>query len=123
MLSNIKSKTYNRALTVLPAHSARFTGTFRAVYDNHALRAARDDRYGQIFLPQTLDIEASQIVEVETVNNRAVKAVARLPYNDKLDLVLVICDPMDGEIYVKTVWLNQRDDNHATLRTEKLQHV
>lgn len=117
------TKTFNRAVSALPADAARFTGHFHPVYSAHARKAASNDRYGEIYLPQRLELALSNIVEVETVNGRATKAVIRFPYLNNNDLVLVVCDPLDGELYVKTVWLNQANDSHATLRTAHLQHV
>lgn len=118
-MKTLLSGIFNRALG-LPPGIERFTGTWKLEYTLHAKRASLSDRYGQITLPQTLRLVNSQIVEVEMVSGRAVKAVVRIPHTDTHDLVLVVCDPMDGYLLVKTVWLNDKADEHATLKTESL---
>jgi hypothetical protein len=95
-------------------------------YGDHALRASRDDRYGDLapLLPRTLDVESPNLtfVEVEMTASGAVeKVVARLRTELKcgrehVDLVLVI---LRGGT-VKTVWGNVASDKHKTLNRARL---
>lgn len=95
-------------------------------YGDHALRASRDDRYGDLapLLPRMLDLLSPNLsfVEVEMTAAGAVeKVVARLRTERKhgrehVDLVLVI---LRGGT-VKTVWGNLASDNHKTLNRARL---
>jgi hypothetical protein len=79
----------------------------------HALQAAQDDRYGTIDLPAVLDTQAAELIEIETDGQgRIVKALYRLPHNDRCDLLMAV---LMGRRYVKTVWLNDRNDAHTSL--------
>jgi len=97
-------------------------------YTSHALKGAREDRYGNIepFLPAHLSLSDSAVcpVEVEMDDCGATtKVVLRLRTGlhcgaDAVDAVLVLVRE-DGPL-VKTVWGNLRTDNHATLKTSRL---
>lgn len=56
------------------------------------------------------------IFEIGVTGNTVTKMAVRFPYNDKLDIVLVI-SPSDG--FVRTVWANEKGDTHKTLNLYK----
>lgn len=109
--------------TGLPPGVERFFGTWRCSYSRHARDAALDDRYGRfpVGVHAHVTIAREHVIEAEFVNSHCVKLVVRLPWTagpDGLDGVLVVCDPFDGELIVKTLWFNKHSDQHTTLRTE-----
>lgn len=81
-------------------------------YTVHAEHEAKKDHVEQrlpLFLP------AFTLIEVTTFAGQVVNWVVRTPVTEHKDLVLVIL----RDYTVKTVWVNRKDDNHATLRTER----
>lgn len=98
-----------------PKNITMLTGILRLSYSNHAKRAAHDDRYGIMELPETLDVTNGTPVEIEVQNGVVVKAVYRAQYDHELDMVIVV--QPDG--FVRTVWFNMRSDKHATLDHSK----
>ncbi len=88
--------------------------TVPVAYTQHAKSAAQTDRYGRLTLPDRIDLASAQLVECEHYDRKGlVKAVIRVQYNDTLDIVLVM---IPGRPWlVKTVWANERGDNHRTL--------
>lgn len=93
------------------------TGIFHLKeYSNHALRAAKDDRYGEAkTLPKLLNMAVCDLVEIEVEDAEVVKAVVRFPYSLDLDLVIVFM-PTHPLNKVKTVWFNKKSDKHKTLQ-------
>ena len=86
-------------------------------YSGHALVAAHDDQYGDIKLPEVLDTQAAKLIEIEVNDTgRVVKALYRLPHDDRYDLVMAV---LMARRWVKTVWLNDRNDEHETLDRAK----
>lgn len=61
-----------------------------------------------------------RIVEVEIEDGRVNKIITRLKnrYNSKEDLCAAILLGEDGVAKVKTIWINQIDDSHKTIRIE-----
>jgi hypothetical protein len=106
--------------TGLPPGIERFFGTWRCIYTGHAKRAAADDRYGRfpVGLLKSITIAREHVIEAEFVNSHCVKLVVRLPWDGELDGVLVVCDPIDDLMVVKTLWFNKHTDTHTTLRVE-----
>jgi len=98
----------------LPETAFKF-GMVPLNYSKHARFAALDDRYGQINLPPVLNTDTAKLVEIEVKTGRVVKLVYRAKYNNQFDIVFAIA--IGG--YVKTVWLNMRDDVHASLRMKE----
>lgn len=86
-------------------------------YSTHALKAAVEDRYGDLtsYLPDYIDFDTAEIVEVEVCNGRIVKRVVRVAVT--ADLALVLAVQSDG--LVRTVWANLHSDTHATLHKGK----
>lgn len=91
-------------------------GTFPLTYSNHALRAAKDDRYGMIPLLTGINTEKAKVVEVETEGNKPVKILYRVFGNGDCDTLLAVRLP---DWLVKTVWRNKKNDNHASLNTSR----
>lgn len=105
-------------------------------YGQHARRAALDDRYGQLTsVPLHHKFTRAEVFEVEVEQGRIVKFAARLStgfsiecdsktvqsWGNAFDLILV-CVPSlrePGNLFVKTLWLNERADGHRTLDCSK----
>jgi hypothetical protein len=83
-------------------------------YSNHALREAENDRYGDIPVLPVLNLGDCQTVEVGMEDGRVAKVVVRAELDDDNDIVLVLI-PRTPKWFVKTVWLNERNDSHKTL--------
>jgi hypothetical protein len=87
-------------------------------YSKHAKTAARTDRYGTIVLSATLDLSLCDVVEIGVTNRVATKIVVRAAYDNQYDIVVVfVPQGLDG--FVKTVWLQEWDDDHKTLHTAR----
>ena len=87
------------------------TGTLN--YGNHAKVEALKDRYGSIPLPSEINLELARIIEAEfnVQDNEVVKQVWRQPLDEQRDIVLVV----NRGGFVRTVWVNLRNDKHGTL--------
>ena len=95
--------------------------SFELTYSAHAKRACVEDRYGTIRPPRFVRPREGEIIEVQVWNGRIVKAVVRTTYNDIHDLILVIVPEDIDKAFVKTCWLNRKDDTHCTLDRSKYQ--
>jgi hypothetical protein len=92
-------------------------------YSKHAIREANSDRYGTIKLPVAVDMSNAYVFEAE-VNQRGEvsKVVFRVQLDPQRDLVIVGIPR--STMFVKTVWVNLRTDNHKTLRKNRyVQHA
>lgn len=89
-------------------------------YGYHAREEALQDRFGEITLPTFATLYKSQIVEIGVDGNTLTKIVSRQPHDDNHDIVIVF-NPNDG--FVRTVWLNHKNDNHKTLDKSKYRRV
>jgi len=98
-----------------PKQAVFIRGTLSLTYSRHALAESINDRYGIIVLPQKLNVENATLIEIEVEMNVVVKSVYRIPLDAERDLVLVVL--RDG--YVKTVWVNKRNDVHRSLDRSK----
>lgn len=115
----IKNGTYHRQLGPLPG-KGMWHGILRLVYSEHAIRAASEDRHGSLPLFSSVEFDAAlDVVEVTMENGLPVKAVLRIPLDDKLDLVYVILRPEGGVALVKTIWGNLASDGHRILDKSK----
>jgi hypothetical protein len=85
-------------------------------YSSHANEEALSDKYGEIRLPQRVDVRKGTTVEVGVRNNVVSKLVIRFSYDANKDIVMVI-NPNDG--FVRTVWFNEKNDRHKTLDRSK----
>jgi hypothetical protein len=107
--------TYHRDLGLPKGAAERWAGHLSLRYGSHAQLAAESDRYGKLPLPEVLDFEPGDVVEVTVEGGKAVKAVLRFPLDDApYDLVLVAERPEAGTAFVKTVWANLASDKHNT---------
>lgn len=88
-------------------------GTYKLSWSNHAIRESLNDELGKIPAFDTLVGPDYDLIEVELVDNRPVKMVLRRPYDDELDVVIVVI-PRPGKWIVKTVWFNYAWDQHDT---------
>lgn len=98
----------------------RQTGQIVPTYSQHAQTSAR---LRGIVLPRTIDYTKCEPFEIETKRDGTViKVVYRTGYpaDTKCDLILVV-HPEDN--FVRTVWLNQRDDNHTNLRISNYEQI
>ncbi len=93
-----------------------FTPRIRLRYGGHARQEALVDRYGDLRLPDVVDVSKGTVIEVGVTGNTVTKMVVRFSYDDKKDIVLVI-NPADG--FVRTVWANEKNDTHSTLNRAK----
>jgi hypothetical protein len=85
-------------------------------YSSHANEEALKDRYGVIRLPQRVDVRKGTTIEVGVRDKLVTKMVIRFDYDADKDIVMVI-NPADG--FVRTVWFNQKNDQHNTLDRSK----
>ena len=108
-------KTYHTELG-FPKNVDLPSGTFNLSYSYHAKNASYDDRYGQMNLPNTLNVDGAKLIEIEVEGNEVVKGVYRTSYNTDLDLIIVMIPQTS---FVKTVWFNKTTDVHKTLQAWK----
>ena len=105
----------------LPAGACQpFVGVFSLLLLQHARQASANDRYGRIEIEDGDEVEVfeSDIVELEVRGGQSVKAVVRLQYDERRDIVVVLNRPVAGEASVRTAWFNLKSDQHRTLRQE-----
>lgn len=86
-------------------------------YTRHAQEAAQTDRYGLISLPKEVNFDNGLLIEAEAIKEASgklfcFKQVWRVQYDETRDLCLVVTN----EGAVKTVWINERNDSHRTLK-------
>ncbi len=93
-----------------------FSPIVRLRYGGHARQEAMADRYGNLKLPDVIDVRKGDIFEIGVTGNTVTKMAVRMPYDDKIDLVVVFM-PSDG--FVKTVWANTKSDTHKTINLSK----
>jgi len=106
------SKLYHAEIGIPTSVPVRF-GKLNLRYSRHALQAANSDRYGLINLPEVLDTDKAKVIEVEVAADGLVeKVLYRVPHCGTCDLVIAVI-PYDS--FVKTVWLNKKNDGHKTL--------
>ena len=65
--------------------------------------------------PNFINLSQVDIVEMEVANGKPFKVLARQAYDSTYDIVHVI---LLKSLVVKTVWLNNRNDKHRTLRNK-----
>jgi hypothetical protein len=94
-------------------------GQWTLNYSGHAQRAAQNDRYGKLNLPEYIDTRYAQLIEIEVGDNGLIqKLVYRLTHDINRDISLAIIPERRGW-YVKTVWGNLKSDKHLTLNTSR----
>lgn len=90
-------------------------GTFELAYSQHALSAAADDGITPLLI-QNLDTSKCILIEVETNNQDIHKVVYRILTGTRVDLCIAVVVNEGLPWRVKTVWANDRNDRHKTLR-------
>jgi hypothetical protein len=100
----------------LPAGFIPPSQTVRVSYSRHAAKAATNDRYGQMDLPDLLPLSQGKVIEVGMENGKVAKILFRFTYDDTLDMCIVL---IPGQWFAKTVWFNERTDLHRTLDRSK----
>lgn len=93
--------------------------TLYLTWSSHALSARKSDRYGSIKHFDKINVDADTIIEISEESG-GYKILLRLDYDEKFDISVVIL--IRGETHlVKTVWLNDKQDKHSTLKRHKYQ--
>lgn len=85
-------------------------------YGNHAREEAMADRYGMMRLPHRVDLRKGQTIEIGVQGNVITKLVVRFSYDEEKDIIFVITLP---SCFVKTVWANEKTDQHKTLNRSR----
>ncbi len=95
-------------------------GIYILQYSQHALQAAQRDRYGNLTvgLPDMIDMSKVEPFEIEVERGSVSKMVFRLPFQNGLDIVMVVRGKR-----VITVWGNERSDRHETLNSSRYQRA
>lgn len=109
---------YHRSIG-FPANLRLPNGMYCLIYTRHARNAAKQDRYGNLLasLPKFLDTASAKPIEVSTDSRgHAIKILYRVHLTNAIDLAIVVLPQRSGWI-VKTVFGNDRNDHHSTLRS------
>jgi hypothetical protein len=115
----MSNKTTKQVLNIEthPELASLALGQISLEYSRHAVLRAQEKNFS---LARAVTVVAGMIVEIERENNKTTKLVVRLAHDKKNDLVLVLVPRAAGLFFVITAWLNRKDDNHATLRLDRL---
>jgi len=92
-------------------------------YPRHAMLECVRDKYGPITNPpRAIEFNPKEVFEMEISGEPAhcTKFAIRHDYGDEVHDIILVLEPCawDNTAYVKTVWLNRKDDVHKTLRSE-----
>jgi len=86
-------------------------------YTDHAFDQAEKNTYEVIVLPTVLTLYHEYLFEVTVSGDKEVEKIAyRLPYSEEFDLCITY---VPHNNLVLTVWLNEVNDNHPTLKKER----
>lgn len=107
---------YHRVLGFPAVVKSLFSRVFNLQFSGHARRAMLDDRYGNISAPGQVQVTSDNLIEVEVAGGAPSKFVVRIPHDEKCDMVLVVIPEGPERGFVKTVWLNEKSDQHHTLK-------
>lgn len=110
----LQDGTYNYRVHLPQEHLP--TGQILPVYTHHARQQAKEDKYGNIELPQVIDLSVMRIDEVEVVNGKVHKIVCRKPLDALRDFTLVLV-PITRKVI--TVWSNLNTDQHHSTNLDK----
>lgn len=86
-------------------------------FSKHAQDSCLNDRYGQIHPPKEICFDKDSVFEIEITDKLITKIVIRVAH-DYTDLIIVMIPEftkISKQFFVKTLWRNQKTDNHATL--------
>jgi len=106
----------------LPVTVNKALGHYVCKFTMHSLQACLNDRYGKVKPPLEIDITAQNVVECEILGQSVAKVVIRQSYNETKDISLALI-PDGNRAIVKTLWLNDKTDNHLTLDESKYSKV
>lgn len=99
-----------------PSMFRRPVGSFVLILSKHALARAVEKGFD---IPDRINMRDFRVIEIETSVKRVEKIVMRGGYDDNRDIVLVVIPQRNGSFYVKTAWLNNKNDLHFTLDVSK----
>jgi hypothetical protein len=112
------NKLYNKRVFGLPEFDLNVRH-IRLRYSRHAtIRLDEYNRefgwrFGDVKAPSVIDLDEVEVVELEaTPEGEVVKIVGRYSIDPNRDLVLIIV--LDN-CTVKTMWVNNKDDQHRTI--------
>lgn len=100
-------------------------GLRKLEYGSHAKREAKNDRYGTIQLPATLNLDEYKLIEIGVTTQNGRNKVEKMLYRGKLDserdlcIVVIPSGNKHEPWFVKTVWVNETSDLHRTLNPKK----
>jgi ribosomal protein L2 len=106
---------FHRDVFLPPELITKACNRFKLTFSKHAREACRNDKYGIIIPPTSINPKPEQIIEVEVVNGNVVKVVARINHDSRRDLMIAYIPEENGVAFVKTLWFNLTSDNHRTL--------
>jgi len=89
--------------------------SIRLKYGTHAKHACKDDKFGRVVGPPQLNPATCDIFELEDRAGKLVKFLARMSYDHRRDITVVIACDKNNEYFVKTLWLNLKTDKHWSL--------
>jgi len=98
-----------------PAWFRRPTAVVKPEYGSHSRVEAFTDRYGDIRLPETINLAEFNVIEIGAEGTKVLKMLVR----GRLDQRRDICIVLTNTGFVKTVWVNLRTDLHRTLDRSK----
>lgn len=91
----------------------------RLTYSGHAISAAQNDRYGHIETPDTVDTAGWEPIELKLHpdTGKVARVLFRSPADDRGLCTCMVLAPTGERRHwrVITLWLNEADDDHATL--------
>jgi hypothetical protein len=97
--------------------------SFRLVYTRHAMLQAGLDRYGWVKPPKSITVDPATVFELTQECGALKKFGVRLTSGflaERRDVDLILILILDGDcLVVKTLWLNERNDKHQTLRKDR----
>lgn len=103
----------------LPEGFALPARTVALSWTRHACHALTTDRYGMIPKFEHIDLRLKEVIEVELDGKRVVKVVVRGDLDGINDIVYVLIPNGSNPWTVKTVWINEKNDDHKTLDRSK----
>lgn len=115
------SRLYNVGAHGFPPTLRRPISGAKLTYSNHAQAEALRENVYISRLPKALS-EPFTLVEAQITGNIPDKWVIRMDFSSVVpntDLVMVLGIAGLGDYFVRTLWLNAKDDNHRTFDTRK----
>lgn len=115
-LATFVVKTFHKDVSGFPADMPQPVPGMSLFYSHHAEQAAREDHieWVPLFVPKEFEV-----IEATVRLGVVEKWVIRTHLNTETDLVLVV--QPDG--WVRTLWVNSKDDTHRTLNHYRYQQA